>query len=188
MRYLVRKGQTIRKNGAQNHGLSLCWIWLKDCRTGSVPSGSGVRSVKRDQEVAMSISIPPVTSSSSSSYSTSSLLSPQDYVKTQTDAQIVQTLTQGPSGLSSISLTDFPTNINQAVQDTITLQNNPGLAQAVSPQSGSSGSSSPTSGSNMPDPQDIAQLQAEAALVNATIQPSSELANYPTNIDQAVQD
>ncbi|MGA3113695.1 MAG: hypothetical protein ABSF90_04590 [Syntrophobacteraceae bacterium] len=127
----------------------------------------------------MSSSLTPVTSS---------LLSPQDYVKTQTDAQIVQTLTQGPSGLSSISLTDFPTNINQAVQDTITLQNNPSLAQAVSPQSGSSGSSSPTSGSNMPDPQDIAQLQAEAALVNATIQPSSELANYPTNIDQAVQD
>ncbi len=119
---------------------------------------------------------------------TNSLLSPQDYVKTQTDAQIVQTLTQGASNLSSMSLTNFPTNINQAVQDTITLQNNPSLAQAASPQSGSSGSSSSTSGTSLQDPQDTAQLQAEAALVNATMQPSSELANYPTNIDQAVQD
>ncbi|MFZ0930540.1 MAG: hypothetical protein WAN11_18180 [Syntrophobacteraceae bacterium] len=127
----------------------------------------------------MSTSLTPVTSS---------LLSPRDYVQTQTDAQIVQTLTQGPSNLSSISQADFPTNINQAVQDTITLQNNPSLAQTVSPQSGSSGSSSSTSASSLPAPQDIAQLQAEADLVNATIQPSSELANYPTNIDQAVQD
>jgi hypothetical protein len=125
---------------------------------------------------------------STSLTSVTGLLSPQDYVKTQTDAQILQTLTQGTPNLSSISQADFPTNINQAVQDTITLQNNPGLAQAVSPQSGSSGSSSSTSGTSLQDPQDTAQLQAEAALVNATMQSSSELANYPTNIDQAVQD
>jgi hypothetical protein len=136
----------------------------------------------------MSTSLPPVTPLNSSEFTTRSLLSPEDFVRGQTAAAAIQSLTQAPPDLSAISQDGIITNIDQAVQDTIILQNNPGLAQAVSPQSGSSGSSSPTSGSNLPNPQDITQLQADAALVNATMPPSFNLSSYPTNIDQAVQD
>ena len=59
----------------------------------------------------MGISISPVTATSSSNYSISSLLSPQDSAKMETDAALVQTLTQASSGLSSLPQADLITNI-----------------------------------------------------------------------------
>ena len=134
----------------------------------------------------MSISLTPVTSASSSNYSSSLLSSPQ----LASDAEAVQTLTRTPSDLLTLSQADFPTNIDQAVQDTIILQNNPNLAQAASGQSGSSGSSSSTSASSLLS---SPQLASDAEAVQTLTQTPSDLlslsqADFPTNIDQAVQD
>ncbi len=70
------------------------------------------------------------TGSSSTNTASGSGLTPQESITQQLDSSLINSLSQPDTSVAGMS--DYPTNLQQAVQDQVTLANNPSLAQMIS--------------------------------------------------------